>query len=189
MMLEYAYPTSDHVGTGAPVGHRVADLRATDLDGNTVDLAALVAKQPILLVFYRGGWCPYCNTQIRDLTTAFADFQARGVLPVAVSVDRPEAVERSYTIPFPVLSDPDATWIEAFGVVNHVTGAQLAAIESFGIDLERYAGRPHHNIAIPSLFLIDSTGTVRWAHAVADFKVRPSAAQIHTAIDRAGVGR
>jgi len=190
MMIEYTSPAADHVGTLAPntgiaVGHRVPDLKARGLDGKEVTLAALYAQQPILLAFYRGGWCPYCNTEIHELTTSFAEYKQRGVLPVAVSVDKPEAAEGEYVIPFPVLSDSDAGWIEAFHVVNKVEGAQLAKIQSFGIDLEKASGKTHHKIAIPSLFLIDRTGVVRWAHSDPDFKVRPSTAQILSAIDAA----
>jgi hypothetical protein len=63
-----------------------------------------------------------------------------------------------------VLSDSDATMIEAFHVVNHVDDATLAKMKGFGVDLEGYSGKTHHEIAIPSLFLIDRTGVVRWAH-------------------------
>jgi peroxiredoxin len=57
-------------------------------------------------------------------------------------------------------------------------------MKGFGVDLESYSGQTHHQIAIPSLFLIDRAGTVRWAHSDPDFKVRPSTDQILAAIDR-----
>ncbi len=84
-----------------------------------------------------------------------------------------------------MLSDSDATMIEAFHVVNHVDDATLAKMKGFGVDLEGYSGKTNHEIAIPSLFLIDRTGVVRWAHSDLDFKVRPSTAQILAAIDAA----
>jgi peroxiredoxin len=187
MMIDYSYPGADRVGTLAPntgiaVGHRVPELHARGLDGKEVTLASLYAKQPVLLAFYRGGWCPFCNTEIHALTTAFPEYEKLGVLPVAVSVDKPEATEGSYKIPFPVLSDSDAKWIEAFHVVNKVEGEQLATIQGFGIDIEKWSGKTHHEIAIPSLFLIDRTGVVRWAHSDPNFKVRPSTEQILAAI-------
>ena len=61
--------------------------------------------------------------------------------------------------------------------------ATVAKMKGFGVDLERSSGQTHHEIAIPSLFLIDRTGVVRWAHSDPDFKVRPSTAQILAAID------
>ncbi len=175
-------------GTGIPVGEKVPDGHGRDLDGKDVTLASLYAKGPVLLAFYRGGWCPFCNAEIHALTVAYPEYQKRGVTPVAVSVDTPDAeakMKATYAIPFPVLSDADAKMLEAFHVVNKVEGAELAKMKSFGVDLEGYSGKTHHEIAIPSLFLVDRTGVVRWAHSDPDFKVRPSTAQILAAIDAA----
>lgn len=82
-------------GIGIPVGERAPDASLQDADGRAVQLSDLVAKGPILLVLYRGGWCPYCNFQIRSMTTAASDFERRGVTPVAVSVDRTEEAART----------------------------------------------------------------------------------------------
>jgi peroxiredoxin len=78
--------------------------------------------------------------------------------------------------------------IEAFHVVNKVDPETLAKMKTFGVDLERSSGKAHHEIAIPSLFLIDRTGRVRWAHSDPDIKVRPSTAQILAAIDSLHLG-
>jgi peroxiredoxin len=190
-MKDYADPPTDRVGvlapgTGIAVGKKVPDLHGRDLGGHDVSLSSLYAKGPILLAFYRGGWCPYCSSENHTLATAYPEYQKRGVTPVTVSVDMPEEeakTKATYAIPFPVLSDSDATMIEAFHVVNKVDPDTLAKMKGFGVDLERSSGKTHHEIAIPSLFLIDRTGTVRWAHSDPDFKVRPSTAQILAAID------
>ena len=190
-MLPYTDPPADRIGvlapgTGIPIGQKVPDVHARDLDGKDVSLSSLYSKGPILLAFYRGGWCPYCSSENHALATAFPEYQKRGVTPVTVSVDKPDAeakTKATYAIPFPVLSDSDATMIEAFHVVNKVGDQTLAKMKGFGVDLESYSGKTHHEIAIPSLFLIDRTGVVRWAHSDPDIKVRPSTAQILAAID------
>jgi hypothetical protein len=61
------------------VGQKVPDAHARDLDGKDVTLSSLYTKGPVLLAFYRGGWCPYCNSEIHALTTAYPDYQKRGV--------------------------------------------------------------------------------------------------------------
>jgi peroxiredoxin len=195
-MKPYTDPPADRIGvlapgTGIPVGQKVPDIHARDLNGNDVSLATLYAKGPILLAFYRGGWCPFCASENHALATAYSEYRKRGVTPVTVSVDKPDQeakTKATYTIPFPVLSDSDATMIEAFHVVNKVDDATLAKMHSFGVDLESYSGKAHHEIAIPSLFLIDRQGVVRWAHSDPDYKVRPSTAQILAAIDGAHLG-
>lgn len=190
---ETTAPSADKVGTlspgtGIPVGQKVPDGRVLDLAGKPVTLSSLYAKGPILLAFYRGGWCPYCNFEIRALSTAFAEYQKRGVTPVAVSVEKPDEAAKTqatYTVPFPVLCDGDLALIAPFHVVNRVEGEQLEKLGKYGVDLEGATGRKHHVIAIPSLFLIDQSGVVRWAHADPTYSVRPTTAQILAAIDAA----
>ena len=193
----YAAPPAERVGvlspgTGIAVGEHVPALAARDVSGKEVTLSSLYATGPILLAFYRGGWCPYCNMEIHQLTEAYPEFRRRGVTPVALSVDQPEAealLKATYVIPFPVLSDVDAHVIEAFHVVKTMSPEEFATMKAKGVDLERYSGRTHHEIAIPSLFLIDRTGVVRWAHSDVDFKVRPATAQVLAAIDAVDVSK
>lgn len=175
-------------GVGLGVGSSAADGTLKDAGGKSVQLSDYWKRGWILVVFYRGGWCPFCNFQIRELTRAKPEFDERGVTPVLLSVDRvSEAAKTSaaYDIPYPVLSDPELGVHRGFRVLQQVDDATLAKYREFGIDLEASSGQKHHTIAIPSLFLIDKTGVVRFAHADRDYKVRPSTAQILAAIDRA----
>lgn len=176
-------------GLGLAVGTAAPDATLRDGEARPVRLAELISRGPILLVFYRGGWCPYCNFQIRELTLAYPELQRRGVTPVAISVDRPEeagATRAAYAIPFPILSDPDLGAHRTFQVIHHADDAEVARLKGFGIDLEAASGRRHHDIAVPSLFLIDATGAIRWGHVDPEYKVRPTTAQILTIIDRIG---
>lgn len=179
-------------GVGLAVGSPAADGQLRDARDKAVQLSDHWKSGWALVVFYRGGWCPYCNFQIRELTRARADFVKRGVTPVLVSVDRvSEAAKTSaaYEIAFPVLSDPGLAVHRGFRVLQQVDDATLAKYREFGIDLEQSSGQKHHTIAVPSLFLVDESGIVRFAHAERDYKVRPSTAQLLAAIDRARSAR
>jgi peroxiredoxin len=174
-------------GVGLEVGQPAPDARLENADGEAVQLADLRSRGPLLIVFYRGGWCPYCNLQIRDLVEAYHEYRRRGVTPVAISVDRPEEAARTratYEIPFPVLSDPGLAAHEAFRVGRTVPPEELARLREFGMDLEAASGRDHHVIAIPSIFFVDREGVIRWAHADPDYRTRPSNRQVLEAIDR-----
>ena len=174
-------------GTGVPVGQTPRDAVLEDLSGSKVDLAELAEQRgPLLIVFYRGGWCPYCNFEIHELSASYPEYRKRGILPVAISVDKPSEATKTvetYTIPFPVLSDPDLLAHDAFRVVHTADPAEAAKLKGYGIDLEQSSGRSHHKFAIPALFVVDQSFTVRWAHADPDYKVRPRTAQILGAID------
>jgi len=168
-------------GLGLAPGTRVEDFRIESYDGAPVAFGTLRERGPLLVVFYRGGWCPYCNYQIRELARDYPKFEALGVTPVLISVDRAEGsalVKRSYEIPFPVLSDPELKAHRAFDVVLELTAQQLARYKAHGLDLAAWSGRGHRSIAVSSAFVVDEAGTVRWAHVAKDFKTRPSNEQL-----------
>ena len=94
-----------------------------------------------------------------------------------VSVDELEgelSTKKTYEVPFPLLSDPEAEVLSAYRVVNQLDGPGVKRLEGFGIDIVRWSKRRHHKIAIPSIFLIDEGGVVRFAHAARDHRTRPS---------------
>ncbi len=167
---------------GVKAGSPAPDVNVFTMEGGSIPMMELVATQgPVMLVFYRGGWCPYCNYQVRGLTEAYEDFRKLGVTPVVISVDSPEEAAKmnaAYDIPFPVLSDPDLEAHKAYNVVQQVDDATFKQYKEAGLDLERASGRTHHVVAVPSAFLIDANGVVRWAHADKDYKTRPSTKQL-----------
>lgn len=163
-------------GVGLAVGTQAPDLAGTDAAGQRVQLGKLVEDQRVLLVFYRGGWCPYCNTQIRSLSQAAVKFEALGIKPVLISVDKPSEASKTnakYDIPFPVLSDPSLVWHKAFGVLNVIPAAKADELKKYGIDLEASSGQKHLTVAVPSVFLLEKGGRISFAHAERDYKVRP----------------
>ncbi|MCQ3827968.1 redoxin domain-containing protein [Microbulbifer elongatus] len=173
--------------TGLQQGDKPADFTVRNHEGDEVSLRSLVAyKAPILVVFYRGGWCPYCNVQIRQLAEAWPEFEKRGVTPVLISADKPDAgamAKATYEIPFPVLSDPDLKAHEAFDVVVQIDDATAEKYKTYGIVLEDWSGRDHHKIAAPGIFLVSKEGAVEWAHVSKDYKTRPSVAQLLQILD------
>ena len=182
---EVAGVVPDGVGRGP--GFVVPDLTAQDLSGATISLGSLLAKAPTLLVFYRGGWCPYCNHQLYTLAQAYPAFEKKGVQVVAVSVDQPKAAaitHAEWTLPFPALSDSALAVHEAFRVVHRVDAETQEKYQGYGIDLEAASGRTDAAIGVPSLFFVRD-GRVVWAHVDPAYKVRPTPEQVLAAL-RAG---
>lgn len=188
---DYKNPAEGRIGVvppgiGIQVGQPAPNVTVRDADNRELSLADLWKPGPIMLVFYRGGWCPYCNAQIHDLTQAFPEYQKRGVRPAVISVDQAEEsakTKATYSIPFPVLSDPDLMAHRAYRALHQADQAEVARLKSFGMDLEKSSGRDHHVIAVPAIFVIDARGVVRFAHADSDYTTRPSTAQLLAAID------
>lgn len=165
-------------GIGVAVGKPAPAFELPDIQGKKVTLASLGPKT--LVIFYRGGWCPFCNGQLRELTERAPDFEKLGIKLVAISVDQPDkaaTTAAAWTIPFAVLSDSDLTTHTAWNVVWDTSGKEFEMLKGFGLDLEAWSGQKHHKIAIPAVFLVEG-GVVRWAHADTQYKIRPSAEQL-----------
>jgi peroxiredoxin len=183
-----AAPTTDALGSredglGLAVGAVIPPFEIRDFRGETFS-ATTLNDANTLVVFYRGGWCPFCNFQIRELSQAHDQFKALGVSPVAISVDRPDAAavtRNAYEVPFPVLSDPDLKAHEAFNVVLQLDAAGVARLAKYGHEIEKWSGKDHHKMAVPAVFLVRD-GKVAWAHVARDYKTRPSTEQLLTVV-------
>lgn len=172
---------------GIPAGSMAPDATLASIEDGETTLSDLWADQNVMLIFYRGGWCPYCNAQIRDITVNYSKFQDRSVLPVLVSVDEPDAsalLTATYEVPFPVMSDSDLDAHQAYNVVLKVTEEEYQARLARGVDMEAYSGQDHHVMAVPSTFLIKQGGHLAWSHVDVDFRTRPSAAQLLAVVDQ-----
>ncbi len=179
-------------GVGLAVGDRAPDGQLPDDTGAPRALTELYAMGPTFVVFYRGGWCPFCNVQLRELSEAKAEFDQRGVKLVAISVDQPseEAVTQAKQgVAFPMLSDSDLTIHKAFKVVHVPGAAEAKALAGYGIDLAKHSGQDHGSFAVPAVFMIDETGVIRFAHVDEDYKVRPSVAQLLAVADKLTMAR
>jgi peroxiredoxin len=173
-------------GIGLAPGSKVKTFEINDHSGKPASFDMLKSRAPLLVIFYRGGWCPYCNVQIRQLAKAWPEFQKRGVTPVLISVDKPDAAalaQRQYEIPFPVLSDPELKAHERFGVTMEVEDSLIPKYKSYGIDIEKWSGKTHHKIAVSSAFVVNNDGIVLWSHSASDYKTRPSVEQFLTVLD------
>lgn len=173
-------------GLGLEVGAQAPIVQIHDSEGKPVSTDAVFGKEAVLVVFYRGGWCPYCNAQLHGLSQRFAELRERGLTVAAVSVDKADEAAKtraSWQVPFHLWSDPDLALHEAFRVVHQTDTAEQERLKGFGIDLEASSGRSHRKFAVPGLFLIDRAGVVRWSHVDPDYKVRPTFDQLLGVID------
>lgn len=177
-------------GYGLAPGAHSPDANVLDPSGNRVTLSSIRGNRPMALVFYRGGWCPPCNFQVHELSRSSSEFRRRGVRLVMISVDNPKhavATAKEYGLDFEVLSDPELAAHTAYRVVDQLGGTTNFMLARMGVDLEERSGKQHHDVAVPSVFVIDAAGMIRWAHVDPDYAKRPTAAQILEAVDKAGI--
>lgn len=165
------------------VGERDAapDFALPNAEGDTVRLSQQLEDGPVVLSFYRGGWCPYCNLELRALQSAVPDIRAAGGRLVAVSPQTPDAslsTQEKAELEYEVLSDVGNEVADAYGLVFELPEVVQEAYDGFGIDLEAVNGDDSHTLPMPATYVIDTDGTVRYAFVDADYTRRAEPADV-----------
>ena len=156
-----------------------------DATGQPISLAELLAAGPVVLVFYRGNWCPYCNVQLRAYNQALAQFKDFNATLVAISPQTPDLTSRTAEekeLRFPVLSDSNNTVAKQYGLAYQVGDAVYHALHGVGIDLAAFNGDNSGELPLTGTFVIAQDGTIAWAATEANFKQRPDPAVLLDAL-------
>jgi len=157
------------------VGAAVPDITLRGADGGEVKLRGRFADKPTVLIYYRGGWCPYCNTQLGALAAVEDKITAAGHQILAVSADKPAKLAESqqkHAMKYELLSDASMAGARALGIAFENTTLYVMKLRGFGMNIEEASGHDHHQLPVPSVFLIDTQGMVRFAHSDPNYKVR-----------------
>jgi len=174
------------------VGQKAPQAAKQTPDGQTVSMDTIYRRMPTVLVFYRGGWCPYCNTQLSDLAQIEGELRRMGFQIVAVSMDKPAELRSTLDkseLGYTLLSDADAQLTRAFGLAFRVDQPTIEKYTTYGIDLEAASGYDHHILPVPAIYLIDTAGMIHFAHWNPDYKARLSGEKVLEAakqFDRTG---
>jgi peroxiredoxin len=178
--------TSSGVAPGLAVGDAAPDFALSDAVGNQVVLTELLARGPVVATFYRGEWCPYCNLQLKALQQVLPEITAAGGTLVAISPQAPDhalTLTEKHELAFPVLSDLDQSVSEAYQVRFDVTGElEDLQVNVFQNDPAAQNADGRRSLPVPSTFVIDRSGTVRYASVDADWRVRAEPADVVAAL-------
>jgi len=172
-----------------PVGQGAVapSARMQTVDGRDLDMTTVYQRQPTVLVFYRGGWCPYCNSHLEELATSADQLREMGFQIVGISPDRPSELAKSIEkldLEYTLLSDADAELTKAFGLAFEVGQPTIEKYEGYGIDLEASSGHDHHILPVPAVYLIETDGRIRFAFWDADYKNRLSGKKLLAAAEQ-----
>ncbi|HEX3914291.1 MAG TPA: peroxiredoxin-like family protein [Steroidobacteraceae bacterium] len=166
------------------VGARAPIFAARTTEGALRTFLPDSYKKPTVVLFYRGGWCPYCNSQLSDLHLVEPKLRKSGFEIVFLSTDRPELLYTSLKatdIQYTLLSDSRLEAAKAFHVAYHVDDATLAKMREYGVDLESTTGTKQHELPVPSVFIIDTSGIIRFVYSNPDYTIRLGAAALWAA--------
>jgi peroxiredoxin len=105
-----------------------------------------------------------------------SELSSLGFPVIAISPDRPDELQKSLDakgLGYALYSDSSLAAARAFGIAFQLDDEQVAEYASYGIDLEAASGRAHHQLPVPSVFLVEAGGTIRWVYSNPDYRVRP----------------
>lgn len=163
------------------VGARAPDLTLPDALGAPVQLSALWAQGPLVVVFYRGGWCPYCNLELRAWQQQIEELHRLGIRLVAISPQTPDnslSTAEKNKLAFPVLSDSALAATEGFGIGFELPPALVDLYGRVGNDLPLLNGNGQWVLPVPATYVIDRDGQIIWAHIESDYRLRAEPAEV-----------
>ncbi len=175
------------------VGQPLPELTLRDPDNTLFDLKAASLEKATILIFFRGGWCPYCNTHLAELQSIEPDLVRLGFQIIAVSPDRPELLKRngkSKGLKYLLLSDSEMKAAVSLGIAFKVDAATVSKYKtSYGIDIEADSGQKHHLLPVPSVFVIGKDGTIKFSYTNPNYKVRLDSGVLLKAAESVTAGR
>jgi peroxiredoxin len=156
-------------------GDPAPGFRLPDARGEEVALDDLLAGGPVVLVFYRGAWCPYCNLQLAAFQSALADIRGAGAALVAVSPQTPDqslTLAERHALEFAVLSDAGNAVAREYGLAFTQGEAATTASRALGVELADYNGDDSNTLPAASTFVIGQDGLIRFAAVSGDYRWR-----------------
>ena len=151
------------------------EVTAPALKAKLQALRDKTGRKAVVLVFYRGAWCPYCNLQLRAFQAALADIRAAGARLVAISPQTPDnslTLAEQAELAFPVLSDVGNAVARGYGLVFELDADDRAVHSGVGIDLAAFNGEDSWELPAPAVFVVDADGTIRHASVAGDYRWR-----------------
>ena len=176
---------SDIASRAIGEGDMAPDFTLPDAQGRPVTLSAMLARGPVVLAFYRGGWCPYCNLQLRAYQRVLPELRALGATLVAISPEPPDAslsTQEKNALEFKVLSDVDALAAKAYGLLFEFSDALREAYIGMGRDLSELNADGGWHLPVPATYVIAPNGRIELAYVDPEYRNRLEPAEILAAL-------
>jgi len=157
------------------------------VDGERVDFEPSRLDRPVVVIMFRGGWCPYCNIYLSELRHVMPEIDELDIDVLFLSGDRPailydslkdETREDIDGLGYRILSDADANAAIAFGIAFRTASTMAERMRAHDIDIEASSISRHGVLPVPAVFAIDGDGMIRYAYTNADYKVRLPADEV-----------
>lgn len=166
---------------GLFIASRAPDFKAKDQTGTEVRLKDLLKKGKVVLVFYRGNWCPYCNKALARLQDSLQLIKDKGATLLAVTPEKPEGVAKTTEktkAEYSILYDEGLKIMKAYDVAFEVPENTITRYKNAGLDIEKNNGENGKFLPVPAVYIIDQESTIRYRFFETDYKKRPSVKEL-----------
>ncbi|WP_137222561.1 peroxiredoxin-like family protein [Shewanella sp. MEBiC00475] len=171
-------------------GHQIPAITLQDVDGKAIELSNLMAQKPTIFFFYRGGWCPFCNSQMGQLKAIEPKLLEMGFQLVGISPDTPEKMRASMNkqeLDYLLLSDRSMAAAQAFGLAYYtsekVTKTYQAKLHVNNTLFTTPQGDKRLVLPVPAVYVADKSGLIHFQYVNPNYKVRPAPELILTAAE------
>ncbi|MGG8495825.1 peroxiredoxin-like family protein [Tenacibaculum sp. TC6] len=167
------------------VGDTMLDFELPNAVGNTISLSDKLAKGKVIISFYRGGWCPYCNLELRALQSLLPEFEKAGASLLAISPETPDNslnTSEKNQLTFEVLSDVGNVIAKKLGLVFQLPEDLRAIYHSFNLDVPKHNGDTHYQLPMPATYVVEQNGKITYAFVPEDYTERANPQEIIKAI-------
>ncbi|GAA4277415.1 peroxiredoxin-like family protein [Aquimarina mytili] len=169
------------VANALKTGDYIPEITLPNAANKNISVQELLLDKKVVLSFYRGGWCPYCNLELKALQEALPQFEKLGATLVAISPETPDnslTTSEKNNLSFEVLSDIDNTIAKTFNLAFTLPDDLIHIYHGFGIDLEISNGNINQQLPIAATYIIDQNGRIIYDFIVEDYKERADPQEI-----------
>ncbi|GMQ91538.1 MAG: hypothetical protein BMS9Abin11_0847 [Gammaproteobacteria bacterium] len=170
---------------GLKVGSKAPDFMLANAFGKNIRLSDYLKKGPVVLVFYRGAWCPFCNLHLHALHESLSRFKKLGASLILVTPQKPDksaAQIKKDGYQFEVLSDLESKVMQSYNLYFELDPQLVKLYKAKGLDIEAFNGKGRNVLPVPGSFVIAPDGTIVAMHADTDYKQRMEPAAIIAAL-------
>jgi len=166
---------------GLKVGDKAPYFQGIDQFDKTFDLSKQLESGQVVLIFYRGHWCKYCNRHLEQLSDSIAYIVDKGASVITVTPEKMEFIDEiseKFQGSFRIISDEQMKIMEAYGVKFKVDSFTVSKYKLGGINLNKFNGENGNNLPVPATYIIDTDGLVKYSFYNEDYKKRVSISTI-----------
>jgi peroxiredoxin len=163
--------------TGLNIGDIAPHFTAKNQNGSDVSLKNQLVKGSVVLIFYRGEWCPICNRQLKELEDSLSLITSKGANVIAVTPEKLEYVSKTIEktkATYNIVSDENLQIMTAYKVNYKLSNSKTKLYKTFGIDLKKSNGTNSNNLPVPAVYIINKDGKIIYKYFDANYKNRAS---------------